>query len=195
MLGEYDYLHAVGPKPPAGSSFLLTQASQEFHRTQHQIKLLSAIVLALCTQASATYYKQEIDNPTDKTERHVMTYSKCYCCLRVLHCSDCYSYLMHNLLFPPYLDLCVYFAMTTHTEEDAFTCIEDGQRYSNKDIWKPEPCRICVCDTGTILCDEIVCEELKDCPKPEIPFGECCPICAAETSPPIGCNLFISHLS
>lgn len=72
--------------------------------------------------------------------------------------------------------------------------MQDGQRYSDKDVWKPEPCRICVCDTGTILCDEIVCEELKDCPNPEIPFGECCPICAADQSPPIGRNLFISHL-
>ncbi|GLD52950.1 collagen alpha-1(II) chain [Lates japonicus] len=76
--------------------------------------------------------------------------------------------------------------MVSHTEEDAFSCIQDGQRYSDKDVWKPEPCRICVCDTGTVLCDEIVCEELKDCPKPEIPFGECCPICAADTSTPIG---------
>lgn len=70
--------------------------------------------------------------------------------------------------------------------------MQDGQRYTDKDVWKPEPCRICVCDTGTVLCDEIVCEELKDCPNPEIPFGECCPICAAGQSPSIGRNLFIS---
>ncbi len=105
---------------------------------------------------------------------------------------------MHNLLFPLSIHLpgplCV-LTMTPHTEEDVLSCIQDGQRYSDKDVWKPEPCRICVCDTGTVLCDEIVCEELKDCPKPEIPFGECCPICAADPSPPIGCNLFISHLS
>uniref|UniRef100_A0A3Q2XAT1 VWFC domain-containing protein n=1 Tax=Hippocampus comes TaxID=109280 RepID=A0A3Q2XAT1_HIPCM len=79
--------------------------------------------------------------------------------------------------------------------EGAPSCLQDGQRYSDKDVWKPEPCRICVCDTGTVLCDEIVCEELRDCPKPEIPFGECCPICAADSSPPIGCNLFISNFS
>ncbi|XP_035170020.1 collagen alpha-1(II) chain-like, partial [Oxyura jamaicensis] len=59
-------------------------------------------------------------------------------------------------------------------------CVQDGQSYSDKDVWKPEPCRICVCDTGTVLCDEIICEELRDCPSPEIPFGECCPICPAE---------------
>lgn len=84
--------------------------------------------------------------------------------------------------------------LTSHAEEDVVSCIQDGQRYSDKDVWKPESCRICVCDTGTILCDEIVCEELKDCLKPEIPFGECCPICPADP-PPIGCNLFILHLS
>lgn len=105
---------------------------------------------------------------------------------------------MYNLLSPPTITidlprpLCVPHYDLTHTE-DVF-CLQDGQRYSDKDVWKPEPCRICVCDTGTVLCDEIVCEELKDCPKPEIPFGECCPICAADQSPPMGRNLFISHL-
>ncbi|RMB90351.1 hypothetical protein DUI87_33237 [Hirundo rustica rustica] len=73
---------------------------------------------------------------------------------------------------------------------EAGSCLQDGHRYSDKDVWKPEPCRICVCDTGTVLCDEIICEELRDCPSPEIPFGECCPICPSEQ--PSGCNLFIS---
>ncbi|XP_023802036.1 chordin-like, partial [Cyanistes caeruleus] len=63
---------------------------------------------------------------------------------------------------------------------EAGSCLQDGHRYSDKDVWKPEPCRICVCDTGTVLCDEIICEELRDCPSPEIPFGECCPICPTE---------------
>ncbi|CAG5979506.1 unnamed protein product [Menidia menidia] len=71
-------------------------------------------------------------------------------------------------------------------QEDAFSCIQDGERHKDKDVWKPEPCRICVCDTGMVLCDEIVCEELKDCPKPEIPFGQCCPICSADQPPAIG---------
>ncbi|MEQ2185154.1 Collagen alpha-1(II) chain [Goodea atripinnis] len=80
-------------------------------------------------------------------------------------------------------------------QEEGTVCNVEGQRFYDKDIWKPEPCRICVCDTGAVLCDDIVCEELKDCPKPEIPFGECCPICPADQPPPFGCNLFISHLS
>lgn len=116
------------------------------------------------------------------------------------HDTDSYSHLIYNLSFFPstatYPHLfCVSLSMVSHTEEDAFSCVQDGQRYSDKDVWKPEPCRICVCDTGTVLCDEIVCEELKDCPKPEIPFGECCPICAADQPSTSGCNLFISHLT
>ncbi|XP_066193805.1 collagen alpha-1(II) chain-like [Sylvia atricapilla] len=73
---------------------------------------------------------------------------------------------------------------------EAGSCLQDGHRYSDKDVWKPEPCQICVCDTGTVLCDEIICEDMRDCPNSEIPFGECCPICPTEQ--PSGCNLFIS---
>ncbi|KAJ8336402.1 hypothetical protein SKAU_G00376220 [Synaphobranchus kaupii] len=64
-------------------------------------------------------------------------------------------------------------------EDDALagSCMQDGQRYNDKDVWKPQPCQICVCDTGTVLCDDIICEEQRDCPNPEIPFGECCPVC------------------
>lgn len=76
-------------------------------------------------------------------------------------------------------------------KEDAGACIQDEQQYYNKDVWKPEPCRICVCDSGAVLCDEIICEEIKECPNPVIPSGECCPICPADASAPIGCNLFI----
>ncbi|KAJ8264823.1 hypothetical protein COCON_G00139220 [Conger conger] len=60
-------------------------------------------------------------------------------------------------------------------EEDdqlAGGCVQDGQRYSDKDVWKPQPCQICVCDSGSVLCDEVICEEQRDCPNPEIPFGE-----------------------
>lgn len=75
---------------------------------------------------------------------------------------------------------------------EAGSCLQDGHRYSDKDVWKPEPCQICVCDTGTVLCDEIICEDVRDCPNSEIPFGECCPICPTEQ--PSGCNLFICPL-
>lgn len=57
------------------------------------------------------------------------------------------------------------------------TCESDGQVYNARDVWKPEPCRICVCDEGVVLCDDVICDDIADCPDPEIPFGECCPIC------------------
>ncbi|GAA6065122.1 collagen, type I, alpha 1b isoform X1, partial [Tachysurus ichikawai] len=57
------------------------------------------------------------------------------------------------------------------------SCTLEGQLYNDKDVWKPEPCRICVCDSGTVMCDEVICEDITDCANPEIPDGECCPIC------------------
>jgi hypothetical protein len=57
-------------------------------------------------------------------------------------------------------------------------CTYLGQIYQPRDVWKPEPCQICVCDAGSVLCDDIICdEENLDCPHPEIPFGECCAVC------------------
>jgi len=57
------------------------------------------------------------------------------------------------------------------------SCTLDGQLYNDKDVWKPEPCQICVCDSGTVMCDEVICEDTSDCDDPIIPDGECCPIC------------------
>ncbi|KAF7198942.1 collagen alpha-2(V) chain-like, partial [Nothobranchius furzeri] len=60
-------------------------------------------------------------------------------------------------------------------------CTADGQKYSNTDIWKPEPCRICVCDKGQVLCDEVHCEEHTNCEKMYVPEGECCPVCQGDS--------------
>ena len=66
------------------------------------------------------------------------------------------------------------------------SCRTDGQLYNDKDVWKPEPCRICVCDNGAPLCDEVICEDSSDCEDPIIPDGECCPICPdGEGTPPL----------
>ncbi|XP_067404012.1 collagen alpha-2(V) chain-like [Emydura macquarii macquarii] len=64
-------------------------------------------------------------------------------------------------------------------EEDAdeIACTQNGQMYLNRDIWKPSPCQICVCDNGAILCDEIQCTDVLECESPQIPPGECCPVC------------------
>lgn len=66
------------------------------------------------------------------------------------------------------------------------SCSADGQVYTNRDIWKPEPCRICVCDNGQVLCDEIQCDELTNCEKMYIPDGECCPVCQTDSSTSAG---------
>lgn len=64
------------------------------------------------------------------------------------------------------------------------TCTENGKTYSRDQIWSPEPCRICVCDTGTVVCEEVVCEELRDCQTTEAPEGECCPVCSTAAPQP-----------
>nr|ACO51741.1 Collagen alpha-1III chain precursor [Aquarana catesbeiana] len=69
-------------------------------------------------------------------------------------------------------------------EVQSATCTHQGQTYADRDVWKPEPCQICVCDTGSVLCDEIMCDDTDpECENPEIPFGECCPICPSPPSP------------
>lgn len=49
--------------------------------------------------------------------------------------------------------------------------------YLNRDVWKPSPCQICVCDNGAILCDKIECPEVLNCANPIVPTGECCKVC------------------
>ena len=61
--------------------------------------------------------------------------------------------------------------------EDKNSCTEEGVTYLNNDIWKPEPCRLCVCDKGRVICEEIRCEDLNGCGQLTIPEGECCPVC------------------
>ncbi|XP_041087912.1 collagen alpha-1(I) chain-like [Polyodon spathula] len=86
-------------------------------------------------------------------------------------CATLYRYSTRLLVFNSLV--CRFCLLTV----SAGNCLKDGQLYNDKDVWKPEPCQICVCDSGNILCDEVICEDTTDCPNPEIPFGECCPIC------------------
>uniref|UniRef100_A0A8D0AW66 VWFC domain-containing protein n=1 Tax=Sander lucioperca TaxID=283035 RepID=A0A8D0AW66_SANLU len=71
-------------------------------------------------------------------------------------------------------------------EQLQVTCTANGKAYSHHQTWSPEPCLICVCDTGTVECEEVVCEELSHCQTTEAPEGECCPVCstAAPHPPP-----------
>ncbi|NXF94637.1 CO5A2 protein, partial [Eubucco bourcierii] len=64
---------------------------------------------------------------------------------------------------------------------EEIACTQNGQMYLNRDIWKPSPCQICVCDNGAILCDEIQCQDMLECENPQVPPGECCPVCPHTT--------------
>lgn len=64
---------------------------------------------------------------------------------------------------------------------DSDSCEENGTVYSNNEIWQPELCRTCVCDSGLVVCEDEVCEELRDCRMVVFPKGECCPRCSAST--------------
>lgn len=57
------------------------------------------------------------------------------------------------------------------------TCTEDGKVYTNNQIWSPELCRTCICDMGTVVCEDVMCEDLANCQTAVIPWGECCPVC------------------
>lgn len=92
-------------------------------------------------------------------------------CMRACVC-------VHLCLTPTHL-LCVA-PLVVAAEEELGGCIQDGQHFEDRAVWKPEACRVCVCDSGSVLCDEVICEELRDCNNPIIPPGECCPICPAD---------------
>ena len=61
------------------------------------------------------------------------------------------------------------------------SCTVDGRVYSNNQIWNPEPCRVCICEAGSVFCEDVVCEDVGDCKTTETPAGECCPVCLADT--------------
>lgn len=105
------------------------------------------------------------------TQRHKVLIQQLVVCMRVCVC-------VHLCLTPTHL-LCAG-PLVVAAEEDLGGCIQDGQQFEDRAVWKPEPCRVCVCDSGSVLCDEVICEELRDCNNPIIPPGECCPICPAD---------------
>lgn len=57
------------------------------------------------------------------------------------------------------------------------SCLDDGKVYANSDVWNPEPCRVCVCNAGTTVCERVICKDLGDCQKTATPEGNCCPVC------------------
>ncbi|XP_037552723.1 cysteine-rich motor neuron 1 protein-like [Nematolebias whitei] len=68
-------------------------------------------------------------------------------------------------------------AVTCQDGNKKDSCTENGKVYANKEMWSPEPCRICMCDKGATICEDVVCEDLGNCQNTVIPEGECCPVC------------------
>lgn len=60
------------------------------------------------------------------------------------------------------------------------SCAADGKVFANNQIWNPDPCRVCICDLGTVVCEDLVCEDVGHCRTTRIPEGECCPVCLAD---------------
>ncbi|XP_021071685.1 extracellular matrix protein 2 isoform X2 [Mus pahari] len=56
-------------------------------------------------------------------------------------------------------------------------CFVKGMIMYNKAVWSPEPCTICLCSNGRVLCDETECHP-KACRYTIKREGECCPICS-----------------
>ncbi|KAJ7316770.1 hypothetical protein JRQ81_002932 [Phrynocephalus forsythii] len=55
-------------------------------------------------------------------------------------------------------------------------CFANGMIMYDKAVWSPKPCITCLCSKGKVLCDETLCP-LLTCQNPQIPEGECCPVC------------------
>lgn len=96
-----------------------------------------------------------------------------------------YSFLVQICSSPPLISQLenVLYILSSVSGDDAeeIACTQNGQMYLNRDIWKPSPCQICVCDNGAILCDEIQCQDVLECENPQVPPGECCPVCPHRT--------------
>uniref|UniRef100_A0A8C4QU10 VWFC domain-containing protein n=1 Tax=Eptatretus burgeri TaxID=7764 RepID=A0A8C4QU10_EPTBU len=132
---------------------------------------------ALC---EALFYRLILNAQLPGFAAYCCSYLQCFSLVLSVHArahlAAYYSSGTHCFLPTPPLEQhvrtntdCLAFADATVA---ATSCIQDGQLYNDKDVWKPEACRICVCDSGIILCDGIICGEMPSCPEPEIPFGE-----------------------
>uniref|UniRef100_A0A8C1TIA7 Extracellular matrix protein 2 n=1 Tax=Cyprinus carpio TaxID=7962 RepID=A0A8C1TIA7_CYPCA len=55
-------------------------------------------------------------------------------------------------------------------------CVFRGITMYDKTVWSPKPCVNCLCSSGEVVCDRILCPTLQ-CQLKFQPIGECCPIC------------------
>ncbi|XP_060679218.1 uncharacterized protein LOC132813702 isoform X2 [Hemiscyllium ocellatum] len=58
-------------------------------------------------------------------------------------------------------------------------CQVDGWLLYQGAIWSPRPCRVCTCEAGGALCEDIECLALS-CEKTQRPRGQCCPVCVPD---------------
>ncbi|XP_071943173.1 kielin/chordin-like protein isoform X2 [Antedon mediterranea] len=61
---------------------------------------------------------------------------------------------------------------------DCIDCLYDDMRVSNSQYFTPpsDPCQQCLCSYGVVRCQKRGCPEVT-CRVPEMPPGECCPVC------------------
>ncbi|XP_048038629.1 extracellular matrix protein 2 [Megalobrama amblycephala] len=55
-------------------------------------------------------------------------------------------------------------------------CVFRGITMYDKTVWSPKPCVNCLCSSGEVVCDQILCPALR-CQLKFQRIGECCPIC------------------
>uniref|UniRef100_A0A9J8A2J4 Extracellular matrix protein 2 n=2 Tax=Cyprinus carpio carpio TaxID=630221 RepID=A0A9J8A2J4_CYPCA len=55
-------------------------------------------------------------------------------------------------------------------------CVFRGITMYDKTVWSPKPCVNCLCSSGEVVCDRILCPALH-CQLKFQPIGQCCPIC------------------
>ena len=57
-------------------------------------------------------------------------------------------------------------------------CVHNGVTKNHGDVFKVDKCTVCLCDNGTVTCDQLRCND-PGCPIDEqyLPADECCPVC------------------
>uniref|UniRef100_A0A3Q2T273 VWFC domain-containing protein n=1 Tax=Fundulus heteroclitus TaxID=8078 RepID=A0A3Q2T273_FUNHE len=157
-----------------------------FTLTEDCVNMLNAAVLDSdsCMENGNVYSNNDIWKPE--------LCRTCVCDSGLVVCEDDVCEELRDcqmLVFPKgeCCPLCSNTALTHTTNSGA----ENGKVYANTDMWNPEPCRVCVCDKGSIICEDVVCEDIGGCQKTVIPDGECCPVCltVASTFTPKSCTV------
>ena len=70
----------------------------------------------------------------------------------------------------------IYFLKCLLEENGCVT--NNGVTKNHGDVFKVDKCTVCLCDNGTVTCDQLRCND-PGCPIDEqyLPADECCPVC------------------